>query len=173
MPATPIIGTVMLFGGNFAPRGWAFCDGSLLPISENDALFALIGTTYGGDGQVTFALPDLRSRVPIHQGTGAGLSTRTIGEAAGSESVTLISSQLPSHTHTVVVTTASATTGVPSNTVTLGVASIDIYSAQAANIALHPQTISNAGGNQPHENRQPYMAMNYVIALEGVFPSRN
>jgi microcystin-dependent protein len=173
MPSEPLIGTVMLFGGNFAPRGWLFCQGQLLSISEYTPLYTLIGTTYGGDGQVTFAAPDLRSRVPIHFGQGVGLSNRVQGEMAGAETVTLISSQLPNHTHTVGVTSAAGSTGVPSSTVTLGVAPLNVYSPQAANVALHPQTINNVGGNQPHENRQPYLAMNYVIALEGIFPSRS
>ncbi len=172
MPSEPYIGTVMLFGGNFAPRGWAFCYGQSVLIGEYSALFALIGTIYGGDGNTTFNLPDLRSRVPIHSGQGAGLSNRTLGEAGGTESVTLTLSQLPNHSHAVGVTSASASTGVPSNAVTLGVASIDIHSTQSANVTLHPQTVSNVGSNQAHENRQPFLAMNYVIALEGLFPPR-
>jgi microcystin-dependent protein len=172
MPTEPLIGTVMLFSTfRGAPNGWVSCNGQLLAISEYTPLFALIGTTYGGDGQSTFAVPDLRSRVPIHFGQGAGLSDRIIGGASGTESVTLQATHLPSHTHAVGVTSAANTVGVPSNSVTLGVAQLDVYSSQTANVALHPQTISNVGGNQPHENRQPFMAMNYVIAVEGIFPS--
>jgi microcystin-dependent protein len=127
MPATPYLGNVILFGGNFQPLGWLFCQGQLLSIAEYDALFALLGTTYGGDGQTTFALPDLRSRVPIHQGQGSGLSSYVMGQASGTESVTLINSQMPSHTHTVLVSNSPATTGVPSAAVTLGIASTDMY----------------------------------------------
>lgn len=173
MPSTPFIGTVMLFGGNFAPLNWVFCHGQSLSISEYEALFTLIGTTYGGNGQSTFNVPDLRGRVPIHFGSGAGLSPRVIGELGGTETVTLNVNQIPAHTHTVGVTSAPATTGVPSNAVTLAMAPIDMYSAQAANGTLHPQTINTVGGIQPHENMQPYLALNYVIAAYGIFPPRS
>jgi microcystin-dependent protein len=174
MAATPFIGTVMLFAGNFAPLGWQFCQGQLMSIANDQALFALIGTTYGGDGQTTFALPDLRSRVPIHQGQGPGLSNYIIGQAGGTETVTLTPNQMPSHTHTVQVSSNTASTGVPSNALTLGVAAADMYIAEAANVSMHPQSISiSIGGSQPHDNIQPYLALNYVIATEGIFPSRN
>ena len=173
MASQPFIGTIMLFGGNFPPRGWVSCNGQLLTISQYDAYFALIGTTYGGDGQSTFAVPDLRSRVPIHQGQGPGLSNYVIGQQAGTETVTLIGNQMPNHTHTVAVSSGDSTTGTPSAGVTLGVSAAEIYIADAADGAMNPQSIGLAGGSQPHDNLQPYLALNYVIAVEGIFPSRN
>lgn len=173
MAATPYLGTIMLFGGNFAPRGWVFCNGQLLSIANDSALFALLGTTYGGDGQTTFAVPDLRSRVPIHQGQGPGLSNYIMGQQAGTETVTLTSNQIPSHTHAVGVSSSDASTGTPSPSVTLGVAAGEIYIADAADGAMNAQSIGLAGGSQPHDNLQPYLALNYVIATEGIFPSRN
>jgi microcystin-dependent protein len=170
MPATPYIGNIILFGGTFAPVGWLFCQGQLLPISQYDTLFALIGTTYGGDGQTTFAVPDLRSRVPIHQGQGPGLSNYIMGQAAGTETVTVTPNQMPIHTHSVQVSSSPANTGVPSGTVTLGVAAADMYIAEAADVSMHPQSISSVGGSQPHDNIQPYLALNYIIATEGIFP---
>lgn len=167
----PYVGEIRLFGGNFAPLGWAFCDGRLLPISENDTLFMLIGTTYGGDGESTFALPDLRSRVPIHWGTGPGLSSRIIGEAAGVESVTLTQQQIPVHNHAVPVSSTvagsrSAVGGVPA-----ALPSDVAYSSAAANEDRAPTTPT--GGSQPHENLQPYLAVNYIISLFGIFPSQS
>ncbi len=168
----PYVGEIRMFGGNFAPVGWAFCDGSLQAISQYDTLFQLIGRTYGGDGQTTFALPDLRSRVPVHQGTGPGLSTRTIGELAGTESVTLISQQIPQHTHAVVVSSSTGSTGVPSSTVTLGIADIDLHIIESPSVNMNAGTIGNAGGSQPHNNIQPILAINFIISLFGVFPSQ-
>jgi microcystin-dependent protein len=173
MPQTPYLGNIMLFAGNFAPRGWVFCHGQLLSIANDSALFALLGTTYGGDGQNTFAVPDLRSRVPIHQGTGPGLSTYVMGQQAGTETVTLTSNQIPFHTHPVAVSSNTATTGTPSAGVTLGVAAAEIYIADTADGLMNAQSIGLTGGSQPHDNIQPYLALNYVIATEGIFPSRN
>ncbi len=173
MALEPFLGTIMLFGGNFAPRGWVFCNGQLLSISQNSALFALLGIAYGGDGINTFAVPDLRSRVPIHQGQGPGLSNYSMGQQAGTETVTLTSNQMPFHTHAVAVSSNDATTGTPSPSVTLGVAASEIYIADAADGAMNAQSIGLAGGSQPHDNLQPYLALNYVIATEGIFPSRN
>ncbi len=173
MAATPFIGTIMLFGGNFAPRGWVFCQGQLLAISQFDAFFALIGTTYGGDGIQTFAVPDLRSRVPVHQGQGPGLSNYVMGQQAGTETVTLISNQIPIHSHTVGVSSSAASTGTPSAGVTLGVSTAETYIADTADGSMNAQSIGLAGGSQPHDNLQPYLALNYVIATEGIFPSRN
>ena len=167
----PYVGEIRMFGGNFAPAGWLFCDGSLQAISENDTLFQLIGTTYGGDGQSTFALPDLRSRVPVHQGTGPGLSTRIIGELAGTETVTLNNQQIPQHTHAVAVSSSTGSTGVPSSTVTLGVADIDMYIIESPSVNMNASTIGNAGGSQPHNNIQPILAVNFIISLYGIFPS--
>lgn len=170
----PFIGQIMAVGFNFAPRGWAMCDGQLLPISQNDALFALIGTTYGGDGVTTFALPDLRSRIAIHQGQGPGLTNRPIGQASGTEAVTLLTNQMPSHTHPVSATAVNADKPTPANNIwaTEPTTSTLFYGAGPTDSTMNPQTISAAGGNQPHDNLMPYLTMTYVIALFGIFPSR-
>lgn len=168
----PFIAEVRIFGFNFAPRGWAFCNGQLLPISQNTALFSLLGTNYGGNGTTNFALPNLQGRTPISPGQGPGLSNRTLGEQAGSESVTLTAAQIPSHTHQLNATTP-ATTGTPGNAVTLAAtAGARVYRA-ATNLVAMSAPLSSGGGGQPHENRQPYLGLNFVIALQGVFPSRN
>lgn len=178
--ATPYIGEIKLFGGNFQIRGWAFCNGQLLPIAQNDALYALLGTTYGGDGQTTFALPNLQSRVAIHQGQGSGLTNRVIGEASGSENVTLLQTQLPSHTHQAIATTVAGTASAPANALpaTPSLATTEfLYLSGSATGTTDtppaPSSVSSAGGNQPHSNIQPILALNYLIALEGVFPSQN
>ena len=177
----PFIGNVIIFSGNFAPVGWAFCQGQQLQVAQHNALFNLIGTTYGSDGPGNFALPDLRGRVPVHMGQGPG-SNYQIGEAAGVESVTLTQQQLPSHPHTVQVRTGVAgNTSAPSNSSVLA----DEFQSQANaafvyapisnlnQVSLATQTIGLAGGSQPHENRQLFLTLNFIIALEGVFPSRN
>lgn len=171
--AEPFIGQVILVGFNFAPRGYAFCDGSVQSIAQNSALFALIGTTYGGNGQTTFALPDLRSRVPIHQGQGPGLQNYVIGQNSGSETVTLTASNLPNHTHLVSATTDVGNAASPANAV---IARSSVRGQQnfhdgAATAAL--ASLGSSGGSQPLSIMQPYRAMNYVIAVEGIFPSRN
>ncbi len=170
----PYLGEIRMFAGNFAPVGYAFCNGQLLLISEYEALFTLIGTTYGGDGQTTFALPDLRGRLPMHQGTGAGLSTRVIGQTGGSETVTLTLNQLPQHTH---VATGSGTDGnslsPAGNVWAAGAGGANAYNNTAPNTAMNAQTIGQAGGNQPHEIMSPFLAINFIIALLGRFPSRN
>lgn len=169
--ADPFVGEIRLFAGNFPPQGWALCDGSLLSIAQNDVVFALIGTTYGGDGQNTFALPDLRGRVPIHQGQGPGLSTRTLGEQAGSAQVTLNSLQIPAHTHAL---RAGSATGaaVPAGGVLAG-NSVGVYGTGAPSASMAAQGISAAGGSQPHNNMAPYLGLNYIISLFGIFPSQN
>jgi microcystin-dependent protein len=164
--ATPFIAQITLFAGNFAPRGWAFCNGQILSIAQNTALFSILGTTYGGNGQTTFALPDLRSRVPLHPGQGPGLSTYDLGQQAGVETVTLTANELPAHSHTSQVSSAEQTTnraesGVPAKGGVYGPADT---AGPAGGVA---------GGNQPHTNVQPYLALNFIIALEGIFPSRN
>lgn len=167
----PFLGQIMLVPYNFAPRGWAFCDGSLLPINQYTALFALLGTMYGGDGRTTFALPDLRGRVPVSSGQGPGLQSYPLGEAAGSESVTLVTAQIPAHIHMVqAATSASAPDPAGHFPGTDGLT--NIYDATAG-ATMNPQMIGPAGGNQAHENRQPFLVMNYIIALEGIFPSRS
>ncbi len=173
MPQTPYLGNIMLFAGNFAPAGWVFCNGQLLSIANDTALFSLLGTTYGGDGVNTFAVPDFRSRVPVHQGQGPGLSNYVIGQQSGTETVTLINSQMPIHTHPVAVSSSNATTGTPSASVTLGVAAAEIYIADTPDGSMNPLSIGLTGGSQPHDNIQPYLALNYVIATQGIFPSRN
>jgi microcystin-dependent protein len=177
--ATPFLGMICLFGLNFTPRGWYACNGQLIAISENDALFALLGTTYGGDGQSTFAVPDLRGRTPIHQGQGPGLSNYSIGQMAGSETVTLLSSQMPIHSHIALANNTAASVAVPVAGNSLA-APIDVhndaaymYSSAAVDTSIAPNSISSAGGNQPHENMQPFLAMNYCIAAEGIFPVRS
>ena len=172
----PYIGEIRMFGFGRTPTGWQACDGSLLPISEYDALFALIGTTYGGDGQVTFAVPDLRGRLPIHQGQGPGLSNYVIGQRAGTETVTLIQTQMPTHTHTLVAATGLSTSLTPGNT--LLPASLDSESFYMSDITggtavpMSAQSTTLAGGNQPHENCMPTLTVQYCIATFGIFPSQ-
>ena len=168
----PFVGEIRMFGGNFAPAGWAFCNGQTLPISEYDTLFNLIGTTYGGDGQTTFNLPDLRGRLPVHQGTGTG-GTFTLGEAAGVETVTLTLQQTPAHTHSFVGTTNQAgTTNPPTNILGQNPGS-NIYVEDQAAVALAPQSLLSEGGSQPHDNFQPYLCVSFIISLFGVFPSQS
>jgi microcystin-dependent protein len=167
--AQPYVGEIRMFAGNFAPAGWMFCDGSILPISENETLFQLIGTTYGGDGESTFALPNLASRVPIHMGTGSSGVTYQIGEAAGVESVTLSTSQIPNHSHSFLASGNSATGPSPTGQV---YAAADIYSPAGPPSAMGVQGITPVGGSQPHENMQPYLVINYIISLFGIFPSQ-
>lgn len=168
----PFIGEVRMFAGNFAPVGWAFCDGSLQAISQNDALFALIGTTYGGDGQTTFALPDLRGRIPLHQGQGSGLSPQVIGQLAGSETVTLTAGQMPAHSHALRGSSTAAAVTAPGGAV-LAATSAASYGPGPATQAMAASAIPAQGGSQPHENMAPSLALNYIIALFGIFPSRN
>lgn len=168
------IGEIRLLPYTFAPDGWQDCDGSLLSISDNDALFALIGTTYGGDGQNTFAVPDLRGRVPVHAGTGPGLSTYTLGQMAGSENVTLIAGQLGAHSHPVTITNAQDTTGTPAPGVEPGAVNGDVlYTGDIAGsnaLPLAGTMIAPAGGNQPHDNTMPTLTVRFCIALSGVYP---
>lgn len=176
--STPYIGEIRMFGFGTrgAPNGWQACDGSLLPISQYDALFALIGTTYGGDGQTTFAVPDLRGRVPIHQGTGAGLSTYVIGQRAGTETVTVLPTQMPAHTHTMVATTGAATAVTPGTNLLPGTVTGDTFYVNTITgnnaAAMSPQMVGLAGGSQPHENCMPTLAVQFCIATQGIFPSQ-
>lgn len=173
----PFVGEIRMFGFGRVPTGWQACDGSLLAISEYETLFALVGTTYGGDGQTTFAVPDLRGRVPIHQGTGPGLSPYVIGEIAGTETVTLVAGQMPAHTHAVQATSAAATTATPGNTVMPGAVSGDTMYATditgLTGIPTSPQSVGPDGGTQPHENCMPTLTVQYCIAWAGIFPSQN
>jgi microcystin-dependent protein len=167
----PFIGEIRMFGGNFAPAGWAFCDGQLLPIAENEALFQLIGTTYGGDGQETFALPDLRGRLPIHMGQGPGLSTRDIGEQGGTELETLTLNQIPVHTHPTLLSSAAGSESTPAGNVLAASPNVRLYRPGAPTVLLHPATVTPTGGNQPHDNVMPFLCVNFIISLFGVFPS--
>jgi microcystin-dependent protein len=164
----PFIGSIILFAGNFAPRGWAFCNGQILSIAQNTALFSLLGTTYGGNGQTTFALPDLRGRAAIHAGQGPGLAAYDLGQNGGTETVTLSAAQMPAHTHPQPATNGQQTTNRPNNALP---ARGGAYANESDGSALHPP--ASAGGGQPHDNRSPYLTLNYIIALEGIYPSRN
>ena len=173
----PFVGEIKMFGGNFPPSGWMLCQGQLIPISENDVLFQLIGTTYGGDGQSTFALPDLTGRAAIHQGQGPGITqSYQLGEKAGVESVTLSTQQIPVHNHNAVTATTGQVSAAPGNiladaqTTQTGAR---IYSAQASDVNMNANTIAITGGSQPHNNIQPTLAINFIISLFGIFPSQN
>ena len=175
----PYIGEIRMFGGTFAPVGWALCAGQLLPISENDTLFTLIGTTYGGDGQENFGLPDLQGRVPVHAGTQGG-TTYSLGEKAGTESVTLTTQQIPTHNH-LVASTAPGASGTPAATTIISDqapasgAPVSAYLpfAAASQVALRNSIVGPTGGSQPHDNMQPFLVVSYIISLFGIFPSQN
>lgn len=164
--AQPYVGEIRMFAGNFAPAGWMFCEGQLLPISENETLFQLIGTTYGGDGQSTFALPDLRGRIPLHQGNGFILA-----ETGGAEEITLTVSQIPAHSHPLLASTGPGTANTPVGNLTAESASISLYIEDVPNANLNAQAVSPVGGSQPHTNFQPYLCVNFIISLFGIFPS--
>ena len=168
--AQPYIGEIRMFAGSFAPAGWAFCDGQLIPISENDALFALIGTTYGGDGEETFALPNLQSRVPIHQGQGPGLSNYVLAESGGVEEVTLTTNQIPAHAHTPLGANTASSDNPANNfwaNSTLG----KPYTPGPPSVQMNANTILPTGGSQPHDNMIPFLVVSYIISLYGVYPS--
>ncbi len=167
---TPYVGEIRMFAGNFAPVGWALCQGQLLPISGNDTLFNLIGTTYGGDGQQTFALPNLSSRVPMHTGS-AGGATHTLGELGGTEAVTLTTNQIPAHSHVPQANSGTGSQTLPANNVWANSTNLP-YSTSAPSAAMSPQAIQNDGGSQPHDNMIPFVAINFIISLFGVFPSQ-
>jgi microcystin-dependent protein len=169
--SNPFVGEIRLFAGNFAPQGWAFCDGQLLSIAQSEVLFNLIGTTYGGDGQTTFALPDLRGRVPVHQGNN-GQSSYIIGQEGGMETVTLVPSQMPQHTHAMLASTsaASATHG-PSEV--LGSSAMNFYGTGTPDMAMDPNALTQVGGGQPHENMPPFVALSYIVSMFGIYPSQN
>jgi len=163
----PYVGEIRMFAGNFAPAGWMFCEGSILPISENEVLFQLIGTTYGGDGQSTFALPDLRGRLPIHQGNGFILA-----ETGGAEEITLTVQQTPVHTHTLLGSSSTGSTSLPENSVLAKSTSNTPYSPFPPDRTMHLGSIGPVGGSQPHTNLQPFLCINFIISLYGVFPSQ-
>jgi microcystin-dependent protein len=172
----PFIGEIRMVGFTYAPQGWALCDGQLLSIAQNSALFALLGTTYGGNGQTTFALPDLRGRVPLHPGQGPGLSPYVLGQSSGAETVTLTATQIPAHNHTVAANSGSGSAENPVGNFPAAItdpntgAPFNAFAA-SANGTMNPTAVGIAGGSQPHTNLQPYLCVNFIIALEGIFPS--
>lgn len=175
----PFLGEVRIFTGNFPPKGWAFCNGQILPISQNTALFSLLGTYYGGDGKSTFALPNLQGSAPMGQGAGAGLTPRSLGESVGSSTVTLLSSEIPAHTHLPQAINQQGGSNEASGrywseTPPSGRSQVQInlYNSNAPNQNMSPQAVGHAGGNQPHNNRQPSLCLNFIIALQGIFPQR-
>ena len=168
----PYVGEIRMFAGNFAPNGWMFCEGQTLPISENDVLFQLIGTTYCGDGEETFNLPNLASRIPLHMGTGPDGTTYQIGEMAGTEQETLTTQQIPIHSHPFTCSTDNATGGNPANQLLGQSASVQVYLEDSPNQNMAATAIQAAGGSQPHENTQPFLCINFIISLFGVFPSQ-
>lgn len=170
----PFVGEIRMFAGNFAPRGWAFCDGQLLAVSQNDALFSLLGTIYGGDGRTTFGLPDLRGRIPIHAGQGPGLSSRRLGAKGGAEKVTLTANQLPSHTHTFnAVRTPGTETAPPASGTLAQSVGYDLYVPFGAPTNMASSTVSSIGGSSSHINEMPFLCINFIIALVGIYPSRH
>ncbi len=165
--AQPYVGEIRMFGGNFAPAGWMFCEGQLLPISENETLFQLIGTTYGGDGQSTFALPDLRGRLPLHEGNGLILA-----ETGGAEEITLTVTQIPQHSHPFLAASNPGTTASPSNSVAATTTTGFLYINENTTGNMAPNIVSTVGGSQPHTNFQPYLCVDFIISLFGIFPSQ-
>lgn len=171
--ADPFVAEIRIFPFNFAPRGWAWCDGQLLPLSQNTALFSLLGTTYGGNGQSNFALPDLQGRAPMHPGQRPGLSLHDLGETGGSETVSLLESEIPSHSHQTRAANEESNSNSPSVNTTFAVsAKANVYAPQNPNVAMSPNTLAPSGGNQPHNNMMPYLTFYFNIALQGVFPPR-
>ena len=174
----PFVGEIRMFAGNFAPRSWAFCDGQLLAISQNDALFSLLGTIYGGDGRTTFGLPDMRGRIPIHEGQGPGLTDRRLGEKFGSENETLAAENLPSHNHAFMASSDAADAGYPAAAVVADTDADAIYyndaiAPSAPDSTFPDDTLSQTGGDRSHSNLMPFLCMNFIIALFGVYPSRS
>lgn len=170
----PFLGEVILFAGNFAPRGWAFCDGQLLSIAQYSALFSLLGTIYGGDGRTSFALPDLRGRTPIHAGNGPGLSNRHLGSKGGQETVTLTINQIPAHSHRINAVSSAGNDASPLNNLLANTVGLDReYSNSSPDVQMNSYMVNNSGGGQSHANMQPFLSINYIIALQGIFPSRS
>ncbi len=171
--AEPFIGEIRMFAGTFAPRGNSFCDGQLLAISQNQALFSLLGTTYGGDGRTTFALPDLRGRLPLHVGTGPGLSPRALGSKGGTETETITEAQLPSHTHTMQGSSSIANQASPQGRLVAESSLFNLYQSNAPTSDMSPGAVTSVGGGGSHTNLMPFLCLNFIIALFGIFPSRN
>jgi microcystin-dependent protein len=181
--SNPFVAEIRIFSGTFAPKGWALCNGQLLPLSQNTALFSLLGTYYGGDGKSTFALPNLQGSAPMQQGQGNGLSLRYLGESGGEQNVTLLASQMTQHSHVLSATTTTGTTATSTNNQLAlatagggkqgGASVVDIYSTNAPTTQLLPSSMSFAGGNLPHNNMMPYLGLNFIIALQGIYPPRS
>ena len=169
----PFVGEIRMFAGNFAPRGWAFCDGQLLAVSQNDALFSLLGTIYGGDGRTTFGLPDLRGRVPIHAGSGPGLTPRRLGAKAGTEKETLTVNQLAAHSHSTSVSTAAGTQSAPAGEYLGASPNVRVFRPENQNASMNDATLSKVGGSRSHTNLMPFLCVHFIIALFGIYPSRN
>lgn len=175
----PFIGEIRIFGGNYAPKDWAFCDGQIMKITDNTTLYAVIGTTYGGDGRVTFALPDLRAKAPMHPGRGYGLTTRILGQRGGTNNISLTKDQIPAHSHTMKAESASGTTVQPQNNSLAkpgGRGTTNVYHTTlnpGNSVFLAEKALQTTGANQPHDNMQPCLVLNFIISLEGLFPSRN
>ncbi len=170
--ADPFVAEIRIVGFNFAPKGWARCDGQLLPISQNTALFSLLGTTYGGDGKSTFALPNLQGRAPMHPGQGPGLSLHDLGEAAGSETVSLLQSEIPAHSHQLRAVNDVGDVNTPAGNSMARSTGAAVYAAAGTSVAMSPTSLAPAGGDNPHNNLQPNLVLLFVIALQGVFPPR-
>ena len=169
----PFVGEIRMFAGNFAPRSWAFCDGQLLAVSQNDALFSLLGTIYGGDGRTTFGLPDLRGRIPIHAGSGPGLPPQQLGRKSGTEKETVTINQLPPHTHNMRASTAAGTQNNTDNNFLGASPNVRLFRPGTPNTDLDTASISNAGGSQSHSNLMPFLCVHFIVALFGIYPSRN
>lgn len=172
--SNPYVGEIRMFGGSFAPAGWAFCAGQLMAISQNDTLFTLIGTTFGGDGQETFGIPDLQGRAPVHQGQGPGIKQNyQIGEKGGVESVTLTGQQMPVHNHAVLASNDPATSTTASGNITASTNQLKIFTESAASKQFPANALTPVGGSQPHENMQPYLAISFIISLFGIYPTQS
>lgn len=172
--AEPFIGEIRMFGGNFAPRGWALCDGQLLAVSQNDALFSLLGTIYGGDGRTTFGLPDMRGRVPVHEGSTPGLTPKRLGQKGGVEAVTLTANEIPQHDHAMSASTDVGSSDSPAGNYVAENSRTRLYrNVSSATAPMAGDFLGNAGGGQPHNNMMPFTCVNYIIALVGVYPSRS
>lgn len=169
----PFIAEVRIWGGNFAPRGWAFCNGQLLPIAQNTALFSLVGTTYGGDGRTTLGLPDLQGRAPMHPGRGPGLTTRTLGEKGGVETVTVSTAQMPAHNHVLRAHSRPGDLADPSDRSLARSSGGNAYHAVDSTVEMDAQALANSGSGQPHNNMQPFLALSFIISLQGVYPQRS
>jgi microcystin-dependent protein len=169
----PLVGEIRMFAGDFAPRGWAFCNGQEMLVSQNAALFSILGTTYGGDGQTTFRLPDLRGRVVIHAGTGDGLSARPLGQSGGQEAVRLTENQMPRHTHRIAVSSGSSTTTTPIRPPLSKASGAQASASPSSRVTKLSAPIGNAGGSQAHDNMPPFATVNFIIAVEGIYPSRS